>query len=155
MQYQLTEEQTAIRDMAERFGVVNIPNGVWIDEQGIVVRPAEPAPAPRREDRAGLGGAMELPDRMMEIFTEAQKIQSDPDAYESALRDWVANGSSSRFALSPEAVIERSRPRDRHRAEGEAHFELASHLEVKGSRRHDAHPHRRQSLGSVIRAARF
>ena len=24
------------------FGVVNIPNVVWIDEQGIIVRPAEP-----------------------------------------------------------------------------------------------------------------
>ena len=29
--------------LAELFGVVNIPNGVWIDEQGTIVRPAEPA----------------------------------------------------------------------------------------------------------------
>ena len=27
----------------ELFGVVNVPNGVWIDEDGMVVRPAEPA----------------------------------------------------------------------------------------------------------------
>ncbi len=37
--------------------------------------------------------------------------------------------------MSPEKVIERSRPRDGDRALGHAHFELASHLEAEG--RHD------------------
>ncbi len=118
--------------VAERFGIINIPNSVWIDEDGMIVRPAEAAPAPRREERAGLAGDMELPERMMAIFTEAQKIQSDPEAYEAALRDWVAKGSDSAFALSPAEVIERSRPRTADRARGEAHFELASHLELAG-----------------------
>jgi len=27
----------------ELFGFVNVPNGVWIDEQGMIVRPAEQA----------------------------------------------------------------------------------------------------------------
>ena len=27
--------------MAELFGVINIPNGVWIDEAGTIVRPAD------------------------------------------------------------------------------------------------------------------
>src|SRR5437667_935899 len=29
--------------MAEKFGVINIPNGIWIDENGVIVRPAEAA----------------------------------------------------------------------------------------------------------------
>jgi len=129
----LTDQQHAV---AELFGVINIPNGVWIDENGIIVRPAETAPAPRREERAAAGDMGELPERMVEIFTEAQKIRSDPQAYEAALRDWVANGADSPFALSPAEVIERSQPRDDEAARGQAHFELATHLHAVG--KHDA-----------------
>lgn len=118
--------------MAERFGVVNIPNGIWIDEEGTIVRPAEPAPAPRRGERPSALGAVELPERMTEIFTEAQKIRSDPEAYEVALRDWVAKGPESAYALSPDQVVERSQPRSRDTATGQAHFELATHLEQGG-----------------------
>lgn len=118
--------------MAEVFGVVNIPNGVWIDEGGMVVRPAEPAPAPRRGERASASGAGDLAPRMAEIFTEAQKIRSDPEAYEGALRDWVAKGEASSFALSPQEVVARSQPRSFDSARGHAHFELASHLEQAG-----------------------
>jgi hypothetical protein len=30
--------------LADLFGVINIPSSIWIDEQGMIVRPAEPAP---------------------------------------------------------------------------------------------------------------
>lgn len=118
--------------VAELFGVVNIPNGVWIDEAGMIVRPAEISPAPRREERASIAGGGELPERVVGIFTEAQKIQTDPDTYEAALRDWVAKGADSEFALSPAEVVERSQPRDADAARGQAHFELATHLEQAG-----------------------
>lgn len=117
--------------VAELFGVVNIPNGVWINERGVIVRPAETAPAPRRAERPA-GGPDALPERMVEIFTEAQRIETDPDAYYAALSDWVANGDDSPFALSPQEVVDRSEPRDRDAALGQAHFELATHLELAG-----------------------
>ena len=117
--------------VAEKFGVVNIPNGVWIDEDGMIVRPAETAPTLRREAPAPAGG-MELPDRAVAIFTEAAKIQTDPQAYDAALRDWVAKGADSEFALSPDEVVARSRPRSADESLGQAHFEMASHLELHG-----------------------
>ena len=38
------------------FGVVNIPNVVWIDEDGVIVRPAEPGWPPRVVLHARLAG---------------------------------------------------------------------------------------------------
>lgn len=124
---------------AQLFGVVNIPNGVWIDEHGMIVRPAEPAPAPaslRPDAAAPLGDPGALPERMRLILGEAMKIQSSPEAYEAALRDWVTKGADSDYALAPDDVIEQSGPRDPDVARGHAHFELATHLEMAGE--HDA-----------------
>jgi hypothetical protein len=121
--------------MAESFGVVNIPNSVWIDEGGMIVRPAEAAPAPRRAPRPQIDPS-EVPGRLGEIMAEATKIRFDADGYHTALRDWVEHGAGSRYALPPDEVIARSQPRDADAAKGTAHFELATHLEIEGH--HDA-----------------
>ncbi len=120
--------------MAELFGVINIPNSFWIDEAGTIVRPAEPAPPPRREGRPA--SASEIPGRFGAIMHEAAKIRTDADAYHAALLDWVERGVDSAFALSPDAVVARSQPRSADAALGTAHFELATHLESSGH--HDA-----------------
>ena len=119
---------------SELYGFVNIPSAVWIDEDGMIVRPAEPAPAPASIERpspSALAG-VEPPPRLLEILGEAAKIRTSPVEYERALRDWVANGSRSRFALPPEEVVARSKGRDRDEAIGQAHFELGAHLERAG-----------------------
>jgi hypothetical protein len=113
--------------VAERLGVVNIPNGLWIDEDGVVVRPAEPAFPGRPAGRPAVDPAA-VPDRMRAIFAEASKIRIDPDAYVHALRDWVERGAESRYALAPDEVVARSGRRDRPAAEAAAHFALAQHL---------------------------
>lgn len=123
--------------MADLFGVVNIPQSVWIDEQGMIVRPAEVAPAPpdvpREPPQAPPG---EVPERFQQIMAEAAKIRQDAEAYHAALRDWVARGSDSVYALPPDEVIARSQPRNADVALGHAHFELACELERRGH--HDA-----------------
>jgi hypothetical protein len=112
--------------MAERFGVTNVPNGIWIDERGVIVRPAEPAfpgvkPLPT-------GDPETMPQRMKDVLAEAAKIKADPAGYAAALRDWVARGVDSTFALPPEDVLARSGRGDLAAAEAAAHFSLAQHL---------------------------
>lgn len=123
--------------LAELFGITNIPQSVWIDEAGMIVRPAETAPAPPGPQRPPAADPSQpLPQRFKEIMSEAAKIRQDAEAYHAALRDWVDKGADSRFALSPDQVIARSRPRNAGVARGHAHFELASELERRGH--HDA-----------------
>lgn len=130
--------------MADLFGVVNIPSSIWIDEDGMIVRPAEAAPAPppppSKAQPEGAGGSnmqvpSDIPDRLKQMMTEAAKIPKpgSQTAYHEALRDWVEKGADSEFAMSAEKAIERSRPRDEKTALGHAHFELATELEMRGN----------------------
>ncbi len=120
--------------LADLFGVINIPSSVWIDEHGTIVRPAEAAPAPPRTAASPPGFSMPgaVPQRFVDIMSEAAKIKKDAAGYHAALRDWVEHGAASRFALSPDQVVERSRPRDHDHALGHAHFALATQLEIDG-----------------------
>jgi hypothetical protein len=119
-------------------GVVNIPNVVWIDEQGMIVRPAEPGwpdtrqelPATMFSSMPKLGRAPHAPKRAEGGVGQRAAIASGQDraTYADAIRDWVEKGAASEFALTPTEVIERSQPRPMTKSEGAAHFELANHL---------------------------
>ena len=118
----------------ELFGVVNVPNGVWIDENGMIVRPAEPA-HPGRNPFTESFRTMDLstvPPDVADVLREAQKIKTDPDLYVAMVRDWAANGAKSQYALAPDDVVQRSRARDINGATAAAHFELGQHLHRTG-----------------------
>jgi hypothetical protein len=118
----------------ELFGVVNVPNGVWIDEAGTIVRPAEPA-SPGRNEVTESFRTIDLstvPPDVAEILVEARKIKSDPERYVAMVRDWVDHGADSRYAHAPHEVIARSQPRSNREATAAAHFELGQHLHRAG-----------------------
>lgn len=113
------------------FGIVNVPSGVWIDETGVIVRPPETA-YPRRPgflDREIPANA--TPEQREQIAT-VKRLRVDADAYLAALRDWVAHGAASRYALSPGEVARRSRPRPIEEATAAARFELGQRLHRDG-----------------------
>jgi hypothetical protein len=112
-------------------GITNVPMGVWIDERGMIVRPPEVASLPREAFR-NVELPADAPQRLREMLEEARKIRTEPERYMAALRDWVAKGSESRFALSPEEVVRRSIPRPFEVSLAAANFELGQHLHRSG-----------------------
>ncbi len=116
------------------FGVVNVPSGVWIDEAGMIVRPPETA-YPHRPSFLDRAIPLRATPSEIDRITQVNKLRIDADGYIAALRDWVAHGAASRFALAPEEVMRRSRPRPVAEATAAAHFELGQHLHRSG--RHD------------------
>jgi hypothetical protein len=135
-------EYPAVIDCAhvcdELFGFVNVPNAVWIDEQGTIVRPAEPAHPgsnPFTESFRSID-IDRLPDDIADVLREARKIKSDPEQYVAMIEDWVARGADSSYALAPGEVIRRSGSRDDSLARAAAEFELGQFLHRAGN--HDA-----------------
>jgi hypothetical protein len=133
--------------MDELFGVVNVPTGIWVNEEGMIVRPPEPAFPENTHALADLDVPTEgLDPYMREVLEESKKIRAQPRRYIAALRDWVDRGAESRFALGPDEVVERSRPRPVEEAQAAAHFELGQHLfqvgDAEGSVAHFRAAHR-------------
>lgn len=124
--------------MERAFGVVNIPNVIWIDESGTIVRPAEP----------GWGGPQQYPEWLTKVMEDSAKQAAaagkdiaaelaagqDRDSYSDAVRDWAANGAESRFAMSPAEVIAASQPRSLDQSEAAARFELGQRAWRAGDR---------------------
>lgn len=130
--------------MGALFGVVNIPNVVWIDEQGVIVRPAEPgwpgerAPIPPAmlTSVPRTSRARNAPARPADAPGQGAVLASGQERgpYADALRDWARRGADSSYALGPDEVVARSQPRPMTASAAAAHFELANHLWRLGER---------------------
>jgi hypothetical protein len=127
----------------ELFGIVNVPNSVWIDEKGVIVRPVE---ASTVQPSALETGALKPETLAPDMLAAVSGIKRDPDAYLAALRDWAAKGDASSWALEPHEVIARSTPRSADAARAAAHFELGEHLhrlgEIPSAQEHWRQAHR-------------
>ena len=115
------------------FGIVNVPSGIWIDEDGIIVRPPEPA-HPRRPAYLDRAVPVDASPAERERIELVKALHVEAERYVAALRDWVERGGESRFVLSPDEVIRRSRPRPIDEATAAAHFALGQALHARGAR---------------------
>lgn len=114
-------------------GIVNVPSSVWIDEDGVIVRPAEPAwpgSTPVLDMLPDL--TAELPPERKVVIDEIKRFNIAPQTTVMMLRDWAERGADSPFALPPDEVVARSRPRGIDEATAAARFELGQHLYRQG-----------------------
>lgn len=108
-------EYTVLIDTEHRvtqlYNMVNVPTAVWINEQGRIVRPNEAAYV---DDR----------------YKSMHKLEAAE--YLDAIRDWVAKGDKSVFALSEQELKERLAPQNPDWALASAEFGLAEYLYHQG-----------------------
>lgn len=93
------------------YDLVNVPTGILIDEEGVIVRIDEGAYT--QEYSAG-------------TFTFGT------DDYVPIIRDWVAKGSDSTYVLSPDQLPDLVAVGRDDRGLADAHFRLGTYLEEQG-----------------------
>ena len=111
--------------VAELYNMVNVPQAVWIDETGHIVRPTESAGAYegfRSMDRT----TRKVPDEVAAITSRAKRT------YVDAVRDWVIQGRSSVHVFGPEQATAHLTLPDESVARAHAHFRLGQHLLRRG-----------------------
>ncbi len=99
------------------YGMVNVPMGVWIDEEGRIIRPPEVAYS-KVVSFAGQSGGHQR--------------------YVDALRDWVQKGKESPYVFPRDALRKRLTPKNPDRPRADAHFALAVHLHGRGNAKNAA-----------------
>jgi hypothetical protein len=111
--------------VGELYDMVNVPTAVWIDEEGHIVRPPEPAGS-SDTFRSMNRQTFEIPREAAEDGKLRRRI------YVDAVRDWIENGAASRHALSTEEVRRRMRGFGKEDSLAAAHFRLGVWLQHHG-----------------------
>jgi hypothetical protein len=109
--------------VADHYGMVNVPQAVWIDEAGRIARPPE---------NAGSTDHFRLMDRATRTLAPEHQAarQSARTAYLDAVRDWVLTG---RYALPADTASRRLPRITPEIAVAQAHFRLGAWLRRHGN----------------------
>lgn len=112
--------------VADLYNLVNVPQAVWIDEAGRIVRPPE---------TAGASDAFRTMDRTTfampaAAIAERQRAKS---LYLEAVRDWARRGADSVHVLDDIRMAAKLGPPAQAIAEAHAHFRLGLHLLREGA----------------------
>ena len=111
--------------VASLYGMVNVPTAVWIDEKGRLVRPNETAFIDNR-------------------YKSMHGIDAKP--YLDGIRDWLARGETSPYAMTPEQIKQHMTPPSPGHLLADANFKLAQYLVAAGFDR-DAIPYFKTAQG--------
>lgn len=111
--------------VADLYGMINVPNAVWINEDGRIVRPNEAAGA-SDGFRAMDHTTFKMPE---EAIAETRDVRR---AYTDGLRDWVERGEHSPWALSEDEVLRRLQPATNEHELAAANFTMGRYLHGLG-----------------------
>ena len=117
--WQLIDAEHRLEDL---YNLVNVPQAIWIDEQGRIVRPPETAGSTDHFRR------MDLKTRTMSPKDQEER-QAAREAYMQAVRDWVTSGKHSLPADKARASLPKVTPQI---AEARARFRLGVWLRTHG-----------------------
>ena len=93
------------------YNLVNVPSGVWIDEEGRIVR---------------------LNEGTYAAYHKLGNFEFGSDAYVPALRDWLAKGADSEYVWTPEEVKAHLIPRTADAERAEPAFKLGVYFHQQG-----------------------
>jgi hypothetical protein len=111
--------------VADLYNLVNVPQAVWIDEHGRIVRPPEIAGSNdgfRHRNRVDFT----IPET---VTAERVRVKTQ---YMDAVRDWVLHGAASANALDADQAAARLALAQDAAAEAHARFRLGMHLLREG-----------------------
>jgi hypothetical protein len=107
--------------LADLYNMVNVPQAVWIDEAGRIVRPAENAGA-FEAFRSLNPETMTVPEDKLAIAADAKAT------YVNAVRDWVLSGPESGDAFATDLARAQTAVPSADVVQAHCHFRLGQYL---------------------------